>query len=535
MKALNFNITKDQLYKDLYSGFIVFLIALPLCLGISMASGFPPIAGILTAIIGGLVSTWFTNSQLTIKGPAAGLIAISVAAVQELGAGGSAMQGYHLALACIVVAGVFQILFGMLKSGVLGDFFPSAAVHGMLAAIGIIIISKQVHVLLGVKPDSKEVLDLITEIPNSLAKLNPEILVIGLVSLIILFGLPTIKVAWVKKLPAPLIVVLVAIGLGFAFDLEHTHKYLFLHHTYNLDDKFLVTLPSNLADSFQFPNFGGFADKTGPMIKYTIMYALVGSLESLLTCKAIDIMDPKKRKTNLNKDLTAVGIGNTMAGMLGGLPMISEVVRSSANVNNNAQSKLSNFFHGIFLLLFVVFLPNLLHQIPLAALAAILIYTGFRLASPKEFYKTYKVGKAQFVIFMATIIGTLATDLLVGIAIGILVKFLFHIYFGLSMKEAFKPILDLSNPTPNTYNIDVKSSAVFSNLISLKKQLALLPAGKKITINFSQSKIVDHTMLEALHLIQNDYNEQGGEFAIIGLDEHKTLGSHPQSTKVISY
>lgn len=520
---------KENWKADLTSGFLVFLIALPLCLGISMASGFPPIAGIITAVIGGLIVTFFSNSQLTIKGPAAGLIVIAFGAVEELGQG-NAMLGYQLALAVIVIAGLFQIIFGLLKSGILGDFFPSAAVHGMLAAIGITIASKQFHSMLGVKAESKDTVGGILEIPHSLMTMNPEIAIIGFISLIILFGLPLIKNKYIKMIPAPMVVILVAIPLGHYFDLEHAHKYLFLEsHEYNIGPQFLVTLPTDLSKAFTFPDFSQIF--SGTSIKYIIMFALVGSLESLLSVKAIDMLDPYKRKSNLNKDLLAVGVGNTLSGLIGGLPMISEIVRSSANVNNNAKTKWANFFHGLFLMIFVAFAPTLIHQIPLAALAAMLIATGYRLASPKEFVKTYNVGKEQLLIFIITIVATLATDLLVGMGMGILTKFIIHFINGLSLKSLFKPIITINTTDDDTYTIDVEHSAVFSNFIGLKKQLDALPKSKNVVIDFSGATLIDHTVMERVEEWGDVYEEDGGHFKIIGLENHQSLSGHPHATR----
>lgn len=509
---------------DMTSGFLVFLIALPLCLGISMASGFPPVAGIFTAVIGGIIVSFFGGSNLTIKGPAAGLIVIALGAVEELGRG-NPILGYKLALATIVVAGILQVLFGILRSGVLSDFFPSAAVHGMLAAIGIIIASKQIHTLVGVKPESKEIIDLITEIPHSITSMNPEVAIIGFISLLILFGLPLIKNKYVKMIPAPLIVLLIAVPVGRLFDLEHEHSYLFLdHHVYTIGPKFLVTLPSNLFSAISFPEFSQIFSLTS--IKYIIMFALVGSLESLLSSKAIDTLDPYKRKSDMNRDLIGVGIGNTLAGFIGGLPMISEIVRSSANINNGAKTWWSNVFHGVFLLIFVAFFPNLIHQIPLAALAAMLIFTGYRLASPKEFYKTYKIGKEQLLIFIITIVMTLATDLLIGIASGIIVKIIMHFINGLPPKFMFKPLFSVNIDENDRYIVEVFHSAVFSNYIKLKKSLDSLPRNKTIIIDFTNANLVDHTVMENLHQYQHDYQSNGGIFEFEGLQEHKPFSNH---------
>ncbi len=515
---------------DLSAGFFVFLIALPLCLGISMASGFPPVAGLFTAIIGGLIVSFFGGSQLTIKGPAAGLIVIALGAVEELGRG-NAFAGYQLALATIVAAGVLQIVFGLLRSGILSDFFPSAAVHGMLAAIGIIIAAKQLHTLVGVKPEGKETLELLAEIPKSIGLLNPEIAIIGLVSLLILFAFPLIKHPWFKKVPAPLVVILVAIPLGHLFDLEHEHKYLFLdNQLYTIGPRFLVTLPDNLLAAVTFPDFSQLF--TGTSIKYIIMFALVGSLESLLSTKAIDSLDPWKRKANMNRDLVGVGVGNTLAGLIGGLPMISEIVRSSANINYGGRTWWSNFFHGLLLLVFVVFFPMLIHQIPLSALAAMLIFTGYRLASPKEFYKTYKIGKEQLLIFVITVATTLATDLLVGIAVGILTKLIVHLANGLPIRYMFKPLFSVNQrEETGEFIVDVFHSAVFSNYIKLKKSLDALPRKAHIIVDFTNANLIDHTVMENLHHYKHDYEHNGGSFALVGLENHKSLSKHELSVR----
>lgn len=515
---------------DLISGFLVFLIALPLCLGISLASGFPPVSGIFTAIIGGMLVSLFGGSQLTIKGPAAGLIVIALGSVEELGKG-DMILGYKLTLAVIVVAGLLQIVFGLLRSGILSDFFPSAAVHGMMAAIGIIIVSKQIHILLGVKPEGKEPLELLKEIPHSFSNLNPEIAIIGLISLILLFTIPLIKNKFVKLVPVPLLVILLAIPLGHLFDLEHEHKYLFLnHHEYNIGPRFLVTLPDNLLSAITFPDFSALFSFTS--FKYIIMFALVGSLESLLSSKAIDTLDPWQRKSDMNRDLIGVGVGNTVAGLIGGLPMISEIVRSSANINNGGKTWWSNFFHGLFLLIFVAFFPFIIHQIPLSALAAMLIYTGYRLASPKEFYKTYKIGKEQLIIFLITIITTLATDLLIGIAVGIIVKLIIHFKNGLPFRYMFKPLFSVNvDESEQQYTIDVYHSAVFSNYIQLKKSLDILPRKKHLILDFSNANLVDHTVMENLHRYAEDYQYEGGTFELVGLEELQTYSKHNLSAR----
>lgn len=518
---------KENWKRDMISGFLVFLIALPLCLGISMASGFPPIAGIFTAIIGGLLVGPISGSRLTIKGPAAGLIAIAAASVMTLGKG-DPLLGYKYTLAVVVVAGVIQMLFGLLKMGKFGDFFPASAVHGMLAAIGIIIIAKQFPILIGVKPEVSNPLALLAAIPAMVQQLNPEIALIGLVSLVILFTLPRIKSKYVKLVPAPMLVVIIAMAMGRMFDLEHFHSYLFLDHQYFVDPKYLVTLPARLADGLTFPDFGEVF--SGDSIKFIIMFALVGSLESLLTVKAIDRLDPYQRASNPNKDLLAVGAGNTLSGLIGGLPMIAEVVRSSANINNGAQTRWANFFHAAFLLIFVAFLPGLIHQIPLAALAAMLIYTGYRLASPELFRNTYKIGKEQIAVFLVTIIFTLAEDLLVGIAAGIALEIIIHLFSGARLKNLFKHRTEMTEQD-GKYVIKIKDAAVFTNYLGFKKFMADIPKEKHLVFDFSESTLVDHTFMEHLHHFETDYHNSGGQIVIKGLHQMKTYSSHPMSAR----
>jgi MFS superfamily sulfate permease-like transporter len=522
---------KENFKADIISGFLVFLIALPLCLGISLASGFPPIAGIFTAIIGGLIVPFIAgnNAQLTIKGPAAGLIVIAVGAVSALGEGDLSM-GYKYALAVVVAAGIIQIIFGLLKIGSFSDFFPLSVVHGMLAAIGIIIIVKQFPVMLGVKPESKSIFGIMSEIPSMIANMNVHIAAIGFFSLIILFFLPMIKNQIVKKIPAPMVVILIAIPLGIYFDLAHEHTFTFLSHIYHEGPEYLVKLPNSIMSGITAPDFSKIF--TGTSIQYIVMFALVGSLESVLSSKAIDTLDPWKRKTNYNRDLLAVGVGNTLAGMIGGLPMISEIVRSSANINNGAKSSWSNFFHGLFLFVFVAFLPFLIQKIPLAALAAMLVYTGFRLASPKEFSKTYKIGKEQLAIFLVTIFFTLYEDLLVGIAAGIVAKLLVQIIIGVPFKSMFKAFVNVKKLDEEHYRVNIEGSATYTNYIGIKKHLLKLPAGKHVEINLENCKVIDHTALENIHVFEMDYRNAGGTCHSIGYDNHKALSKHELAVRI---
>ena len=522
---------------DLLSGFLVFLIALPLCLGISMASGFPPSAGIITAIVGGMLVSRINGSFVTINGPAAGLIVVVLGAVQELG-DGDAMSGYRYTLAAIVVASVLQILLGVFKSGRLSSFFPASVVHGMLAAIGIIIMAKQIHVMFGQAPEKgSSLLSTIAQVPHSILHLNPEIATIGLIGLAILILWTFIENKTLKMIPAPLIVVLVGIALAKYFDLDHEHMYLFLpdspslkEHAQTVGPKFLVAISDNFMSSFAFPDFSKFA--TLEFWEAVISISLVGSLESLLSAMAVDKLDPYKRHADLDKDLTAVGIGNLVCGLIGGLPMIAEIVRSSANVNNGAKTQWANFFHGTFLLLFVVLFPRLIHSIPLAALAALLVFTGYRLASPSSFAHVMGIGKEQLFMFVITIVGVLATDLLVGVFIGIATKFAIHIYRGVQINNLLKINYTISKNTNNELVVSIIGAAIFSNFLRLKTQLASLEAGQTIIFKLNEATLIDHTVMEFFHDFEHNYKEHGnGKCIFEGMDAHEAYSDHPLSVR----
>ncbi len=509
---------KENFSTDAISGFIVFLLALPLSLGIAKASEFPPIMGLITAIIGGLIVSLFSGSLLTIKGPAAGLIVIVAGAVTDFGGG---ELGWHLALGAMVVAGIIQILFGVLKLGRLSDFFPLSAIHGMLAAIGLIIIAKQIPVLLDINPTmtkGKGPIELLANIPNFLMHLDPKATLIGAISLAIMLGWPLLKNKKLKLIPAPLLVLVIAIPAELIMDFQHTEPTYALVHLGNLLDNVKINV-----------DFSGIA-QSGVFIKYVIMFALVGTLESLLTVKAVDMLDPFKRKSNTNKDLIAVGIGNTLAAILGGLPMISEVARSSNNVANGAKTRWANFFHGFFILAFVLLASHLIELIPNTALAAMLITVGIKLAHPREFIHIFKIGKEQLAIFIVTIFFTMFEDLLVGIAAGMALKIIIHLFNGAPISSIFKTPASVSFEG-NNYIVEVEKSALFSNFLGLKSRLEAIPQGMNVVIDLSKTKLVDHSVMENLHHFQHDYQAEGGTVSIIGLDDHVSLSTHKLSAR----
>ncbi len=400
----------------------------------------------------------------------------------------------------------------------------------MLAAIGVIIISKQIPVALGVAAKG-EPLELLRSIPHFVMEANPAIATIGIVSILIMFLWPFVRKMSpvLKAIPAPLVVLAVAIPMGMFFDLMHEHSYLLQGHKYQLGEQYLVSMPDR--------PFGMFKEITGPDFtalaapkawKWIFMFFAIGSLESLLSAKAVDLLDPWKRKTNLNRDVVAVGCANLCCAFVGGLPMISEIVRSRANIDNGARTRFADMWHGVFLLICVALFPIYLHRIPLAALAAMLVYTGYRLAHPTEFVNVYRIGREQLVIFVSTIVGVLATDLLIGIGIGIGVKMFIHALNGVPLRSMFKPYLDVAEIDDKTVQISAQHSAVFSNWIPFRREIENLGLvqGRNVVVDLSDTKLVDHSVMDKLHELQRDFEENGLQLTVTGLDSHQPLAGH---------
>jgi len=500
---------KSHFKSDIISGFSVSLIALPLCLGIAIASGVPPLAGLITAIVGGVLASRISGTFVTISGPAAGLIVISLSAVESL--------GYANALGSILVAGLFVASFGFLKVGKIGDYFPLPAVHGMLAAIGVIIIVKQLFPALGIPFVKGSVFDLLIQFPKKLIETNLECLFIAIGTIIILIVHPKINVNWFKTIPAPLWVLIFSISAAAIIGTEHIS---------------MVDMPDDLfgEEGFQIPSFSKIASSAFWVA--VIGFALVSGIESLLSAKAVDTLDPYKRESNLDKDLVAMGLGSSIASLIGGLPMISEIVRSSANISYGAKTQWANFYHGLFLLLYLCIGVVIIEMIPIAALSAMLVFTGFKLASPKEFKEMYSIGKIQFLVFIITLIAVLATDLIVGIATGIITQYLFSLTKGAKLNELFRSKLTISkNDTETTLHLE--GSQIFSNYLSLKKQLdGLSENTKKISIDFKQTTFLSHTVIKHLKALQNRKEQQGIILELQNLDALHSLSQHPLSDRI---
>lgn len=511
----DFQLLKSFWKNDIVSGFMVFLLALPLSLGIAKASGFPPAMGVVSAIIGGLATIFFKVSPLTIKGPAAGLITICAAAIAEFGNNEIALQTVSTV---IVVMAILQISTGFLKLGKYTDFFPPAAIHAMLAAIGIIIILKQIPVLLGDEPKmykGEGPIELFLDIPKFVLHAHFHIALVGCIALVILFVLPKFKISILKFVPAPLIVLFITIPLSFFWHFKETQPSYSLVQIGDFWNSIHFNLNFSLITTFAF-------------WKYVLMFYFVSSLESLLTVKAVDSLDPEKKISNPNGDLVGQGFGNFFAGLVGGLPIISEVVRSSANVKFKAKSKWSNFFHGLFLLLAMIFFIPVIELIPNAALAALLIYAGYNLAAPKHFIHAYKIGKEQLLIFVITVLITLIEDLLLGILVGIITKFIIEIANGVNPKYLFKAVYKADLKKDVLY-LEIHESAIFSNLIGFKKIIYKQLKTGKVVLDFSNSVYIDHSFMSYLVYLQNESAKNTIE--IIGIENLQPFTNHPESAR----
>ena len=500
------------------SGALVFMLALPLCLGIAKASGFPAAMGVLTAMIGGFMSLFFRVSPLAIKGPAAGLITLCASSVQTFGGG---EHGWEVTAAIILVMAVLQIVLGWLRMGSMSDFFPQAAVHGMLAAIGLIIIAKQIPVLLGDEPSlyaGESPLELYLHLPKWIASAHWRIALIGISGLALMFILPKIKLNWMKKVPAPMWVLMFTVPLALS-----------LHFQENEPAYSLVEI-GPFWDTLAFrPDFSEWTQWV--FWKYVIMFLFVSSLESLLTVKALDNLDPMKRTSSYNGELIGQGAGNVVSGLLGGLPMISEVVRSTANVKFGGRTRWANFFHALFLTLAMIFLVPWISMIPNAALAAMLIYAGYNLASPMQFKHIKEIGLDQLAIFLVTIAVTLWEDLLLGIFAGIVLKIIIHLVRGAQWKDLFRSRVKVTEHADGI-TLQLSGSALFTNMIDFKKKAGPWLSGEQpVWIDFSGLRMADHSFLLYLDHFSRQKREKGQEIHWVGLDQMRTQSDHPLASR----
>jgi MFS superfamily sulfate permease-like transporter len=483
--------------QDIVAGIVVFLVAVPLCLGIAIACGVPPISGLIAGIAGGIVTPFLSRSALSVTGPAAGLTSIVLVEVQHLG-------GLNAFLAAVMLAGVIQVVLGLLRTGRFAALVPSAVIKGMLAAIGITIIMKQLPVAFGVTGG-------IGDIVRQFA-LGP--IIIAALSLAILFGWPHTPFAKVTWLSAALVVVLSATGLGFLFASIPS-----LALAANQFVAIPLGTPSELFAVLPRPDVAAFAKSATWVAAATI--AVVASIETLLSLQAIDRLDPLKRHSPPDRELFAQGVANTVSGFFGGLPVTAVIVRGGANVAAGARERLSALTHGILLLGAVLFAGALLNRIPLAALAAVLIHVGLRLCAPKLFAAQYRLGMNQFLPFILTIAAILATDLLKGVIAGIVIG----IFFVLR-QNATGTIIESKEPD-GTRVLRFRRDGTFISKPALVRMLDAVPEGERVIVDAS-GEFVDHDMKEVLAEFSSTApdRDQRVEFRGIDMTGVKAGGGH---------
>lgn len=481
-----------NLNKDAPAGLVVFLVAVPLCLGIALASGAPLFSGIIAGFIGGIVVTLFSGSSLGVSGPAAGLAVIVLSAINELGA-------FDIFLTAVIIGGAIQIVLGILRAGIIGYYFPSSVIKGMLSAIGIIIFLKQIPHAFGYDKDYEGNLDFVqkdgqntfSELSNMLDFVSPGAILIASISLAIL-------ILWEQKfmkrikifgiIQGPLVVVVLGIVLGMTFQGSNL--------AINPEHMVSIPVPDSITgffNQFTLPDFGQITNPQVWVVGFTI--AIVASLETLLCVEATDKLDPEKRVTPTNRELRAQGIGNMVSGLIGGLPITQVIVRSSANIQSGGKTKASALIHGILILVSAMFIPNILNLIPLASLAAILLLVGYKLAKPAIFKQMYKEGWLQFIPFVVTVLAIVLTDLLVGIGIGLAVAVFFILLKNYRSPYVLKTTKEQDD---KHYRVVLSENVTFLNKASILKELNRMPNDSHVLIDASKTIHIEHDVLEII-------------------------------------
>ncbi len=504
---------RQYLADDLRAGIVVFLVALPLCLGIALASGAPLFSGLIAGISGGIVVTLVSQSRHGVSGPAAGLAVMVAAGIEEL--------GFETYLVAVIICGVAQLAAGFLKAGVVAHYFPSSVIKGMLAGIGVILILKQIPHALGYDRSWEGELEFLqsdghntfSEIAYALRALSPGAIIIALASLAILIGWqhPVMKrQRFTKALPAPLLVVLVGVGLNRTFRA--------IAPQFGISKEHLVHVPLSSSVGEFFSNFvrPDFSQLMNPEVYAVgLTLALIASIETLLSVEATDNLDPEKRVTPTNLELKAQGLGNLVSGLFGGIPVTQVIVRSTANIDSGGKTRRASLIHGVLLLLCVALIPALLNEIPLASLAAILLMLGYRLASPALFKRMWRDGFWQFSPFVVTVVALVLTDLLKGIMAGMIVAFFEILIYNYQLN------FYREETGEGCFTIRLTEHMTFLNKAALKRILREVPPDCTLTIDMRGTRILDHDVREVIDDFATHAEADGIKLSIIG-------GKHPQ-------
>jgi MFS superfamily sulfate permease-like transporter len=518
---------------DLIAAVSVALIALPLSLGIALAAGAPAMSGIFSAVIGGVVTTLYRGGHISVNGPAKGVIGVILLGIVLMDDGKG--QAFNYVLAAVVVSGAIQMLLGILKLGRLADIFHSSVIHGILAAIGIIIFAKQIHVAMGTHSDSPSIIQNLIDAVLLFPQANPFVLIIALSGLLLLLFHSKISYRFFHLLPAPMWVIALSIPLVYVFNFFDHQTLSFLGRSYEVGPHLLLDIPDTIVDSIMHPNFG----KINTIEFWTTVFSIliITSIESLAIAKAVDKIDPYRRKTDLNKDLTGIGFSTMIAGLIGGLPIIAVIIRSTVNIHNGAKTKWSNMYQGLLLLLFIVVLSPIMRQVPLCAFAVLLVYTGFKLASPAVFKQVYNQGTEQLVFFIATMILTLYTNLLVGLIGGLLLALVTHMLLAnvpipQFFKMVYKSRTKLMKRPDGSFDLKIRGIANFLGILKVDKLVAQIPAGADVNIDLSDTRLVGMTYMDYLVEYLKIQKSTGGKVFITGLDSHVSSSTYNRALKL---
>ena len=518
---------------DLIAAVSVALIALPLSLGIALAAGAPAMSGIFSAIVGGVVTTLYRGGHISVNGPAKGVIGVILLGIALMDDGSG--QAFNYVLAAVVVSGGIQMLLGIMKLGRLAEIFHTSVIHGILAAIGIIIFAKQIHVAMGTHSDSPSIIQNLIDAVLYLPQANPFVIIISITGLLLLLLHSKISYRFFHFLPAPMWVIALSIPFVYAFNFFELQTLSFLGKEYEVGPNLLLDIPDKIMDSIMFPNFG----KINTIEFWTTVFSIliITSIESLAIAKAVDKIDPYKRKTDLNKDLTGIGLSTMVAGCIGGLPIIAVIIRSTVNIHNGAKTKWSNMYQGILLLLFIVVLSPIMTKVPLCAFAILLVYTGFKLASPSVFKQAYNQGTEQLIFFIGTMILTLYTNLLIGLLGGLLLALVTHMLLArLSILQFFKMIYKsrtkLVKISDDDYDLKIRGVANFLGILKIDKIISKIPSGVNVNIDLSETRLVGMTYMDYLVEYLKTQRASGGKVFITGLDSHVSLSTYNRALKI---
>ena len=509
----------SALRHDLTASVVVFLVALPLCLGIALASNAPPFAGLLAGIVGGIVVGILSGSGSSVSGPAAGLAAVVATQIHAVGS-------FEAFLLVVVFAGIIQIAFGLARFGMLARFMPTSVIKGLLAAIGVILIIKQFPNLAGFQKSGADNEPGPWDLVAMLHQIHAGSAAIGLTSLGLLLAWDRFKVLKKSPVPAPLVVVVFGVAVSEGLRL--------IPGIEPLGSSLLVKVPSakTFGEFIGFLSLPDFSQVANPVI-YTAAFtvAAVASIETLLNLEAVDNLDSLKRHSPPNRELLAQGIGNVVSGMIGGLPLTSVIVRSSVNLNMGAKTKLSAIVHGFLLLGCVALMPSFLNLIPLSCLAAILIATGIKLASPGLVIEKWEMGRNQFLPFVVTVTTIIATDLLVGIIAGLAVQYALNLWGGAPLNSTFRTPVELDRHDEGQGRAIVANAATFSNWVHIRSRLVSEGLHATMVLDLSETRFIDATVMLKIRELQQEFQRAGGSLKVEGLEEHKPETSHPTASR----